>query len=154
MPETREPSVRERTEKLGVGQYAHLLDGRRRGNSLLGHVDADISAIPLEPDEDGNQQEHLLALDQLPRLADLLLERRLLGDGAPAGPVAADDLLRGRDEEGQRQAQALQRDEGQVRRVADLAAAARLDVERELDRRADELAELAETEPDAGWGES
>ena len=67
-----------------------------------------------------------------------------------AGAVFADDLFRGRDEERKGETEALDRNEGEVGRVADGAALAGLVVERELDGRPEQLAQLAQTEPDAG----
>jgi hypothetical protein len=65
-------------------------------------------------------------------------------------PVGADDFGWVRDQQGEWEAEALEADEDEIRRVADFASLAILDVQRELDGRADELAQFAEAEPDSG----
>ena len=58
--------------------------------------------------------------------------------------------MRGRDEEGERETEALKGDEDEIGGIANFTALVFVDVEGELDGGADELAELAEAEPDAG----
>ena len=86
--------------------------------------------------------EKLRSRDQLPdtRALDLKLDR-------PS--VRPLHLLRGRQQQARERRQALQNDEHDVDRVRDLAGLARLGVQAQVDRTADQLAADAEGEPEA-----
>lgn len=124
--------------------------GARPHGEVLGQIDAQVRAVPGASDQDRDQQEDALRLEQSPELAQLAQEVLPSGRVADAGAVCPDDFLWRGEEQGQWQAETLQGDQDQIRGVSDLAGVFVVDVQRELDRGADDLAQFAESEPDAG----
>jgi hypothetical protein len=67
------------------------------------------------------------------------------------GAIRSDDFVRRRDEESERKAEALKSDEYEIRGVPNTTTLSRVNVERKLDRRTNELTEFSQTQPDSSY---
>ena len=110
-----------------------------------------ITYIPIESNKDRKQQKHPLGLQQSDKLLEFLEHLLVLGWVTNFCSIRADYFLWGRKKEREWKTSALNTDQDKVSRISNLASFILSVIQGKLNGRADQLAELAKSEPNTSY---
>lgn len=96
-------------------------------------VDAEVGAVPVESDENGDEEVELLSLNEGEPLLELFLNAFVCRRVRKSRAIRADYFFRGRDEESKRKTQALEGDQNEICAVSNTSSLSCFGVEGELD---------------------